>query len=114
MSDFPTIKAPNAIDYGVRDPFLEEEFESGDDGARPQFTKSSEDPMTLTWDCMSRADLNALQAHREANRGPSFPWLCPDDGETYNCRYVSNCLRWKPKQDLPGFYTVTLQMKKVL
>jgi hypothetical protein len=113
MDSFPTIAAPARINYGLSDPYLEDEFESGDAAARPEFTVPREKPMSLSWNAMKPADLATLRTFYDGHRGVRFSWTDPVSDEAKTCRFVGDCLSWKVSTALAGHYQVTLTMRRV-
>jgi|GEM_PF-2663782 len=110
---FPDIKAPSSIDYGgPYDPFLEDEFESGDGGGRPEFTAPRENPEVWTWGKLPRADLSALLIFRKAVRAAKFTLIHPSTGETHEYRFIGKGIPYKENGKYPDQFSVTMTIRR--
>lgn len=110
---FPTIRRPSSISGGVRDPLLEDDYQSGDDAARPVFTSATDQPIRIGWKRLSQEELDLLDAFvRGEGRTPGWPWPHPYTGEEWSCRLCADPLSWSAGDDGKG-YNATLTIKRI-
>jgi hypothetical protein len=110
---FPTIKAPSRISYGgPYDPFLEDEFESGDGGGRPEFTAPRENPEVWSWGKLPRADLDALLTFRKTIRAAKFTLLHPSWKEVREYRFIGKGIPYDENGKYPDMFSVTMTIRR--
>lgn len=114
MENWPNIPLPSACPSGIRDPLLEDEFQSGDDAARPQFAAPRCLPITLSWNWMHKTHLATLRTFQKAHRADLFLWEDPFTGEQWEARFAGEePVKWSPIAKLPDYAQVTATIKPV-
>ena len=115
MYNWPnSLPFPSTCPSGVRDPLLEDEFQSGDDAARPQFAAPRCIPVTLTWNWMHKTHLATLRAFQKYHRAKLFLWTDPFTGELWEARFSGEePIKWSPIAKLPDYAQVTVVIKAV-
>ena len=114
MDNWPNIPLPTACPSGIRDPLLEDEFQSGDDAARPQFAAPRCLPITLSWNWMHKTHLATLRTFQKAHRTDLFLWEDPFTGEQWEARFAGEePVKWGPIAKLPDYAQVTATIKPV-
>lgn len=112
MSAFPTQPWEAISGGGIKDPLLEDDFGTGDEAARPEFSSPTHTPMTLTQSRMTPANLASLTAFHASTRGLTFDFVHPYSGLTLTCRWVTPP-DWKISTATPGRYSVSCTIKEV-
>ena len=114
MDTWPNISLPTSCPSGIRDPLLEDEFQSGDDAARPQFAAPRSIPVTLTWNHMHISQLATLRAFQKSHRASLFFWRDPFTDELWEARFSGEePVKWTPLAKLPNYAQVTATIKPV-
>ena len=114
MDNWPDIALPSSCPFGVRDPLLEDEFQSGDDAARPQFAAPRATQVTLAWNKMHRDDILTLRTFQQSHRASMFLWIDPFTGTAWEARFASEePLKWTPLAKLPNYAQVTAVIKPI-
>jgi len=105
------ITSPTGMTGGVSDPFYEDTFETGDDGARPMFSRARQQPVTLTWQRMTEAEYALLKNFQAAQRAAVFVWTHPRTGAAWQARFKSDAISYTINGDTPGTRNVTVQLQ---
>lgn len=111
MDTFPSIMAPSSIERTISDPYIESQFESGDDAARPIFSIPREGPTALKWSSLRKSQFETLRAFCAAHRAVRFLWTHPSEKKLYVVRLKADALRWSEVGTKPGTYAVDLNMQ---
>lgn len=103
LDSFPSLPNPSSCPMADRDPLIEDDYMSGDDGARPLMSRSRVAPVQLEWDMLHRDDLATLRAFRAAHRVTPFLWTDPFTGIIYEARFTGETpVQWKPLPKYPN------------
>ena len=114
MKNWPNIPLPSACPSGIRDPLLEDEFQSGDDAARPQFAAPRCLPVTLSWNWMHKTQLATLRNFQKTHRASLFLWTDPFSGGQWEARFSGEePIKWNPIAKLPNYAQVTAVIKPI-
>ncbi|WP_430735516.1 hypothetical protein [Halodesulfovibrio aestuarii] len=114
MDNWPDIPLPTTCPSGIRDPLLEDEFQSGDDAARPQFAAPRCMPVTLSWNWLHKDHLATLRTFQKTHRASLFLWTDPFTGEQWEARFSGEePVKWSPLAKLPAYAQVTATIKPV-
>lgn len=111
MNAFPDIRKPSALSGGLEDPFVEDTFETGNDAARPLFTKPRQAVSTLRWSSLTQADFATLEAFVFSQRATPFSWTHPDTGAEHTARFTPGALKQSREGKRPGRVAVDLQIR---
>lgn len=84
------IRTPSDMKGGISDPLDESTMETGDDAARPVFSRPRQRPWQLSWVDMPFSEYEMLTAFQEEQRASVFLFVHPRTGEAWECRFKSD------------------------